>query len=65
MKPELAQGFSVGSSTFRFAIPRAAGEWGAEAGWRRGKEDSEVLKVDAGSGPTQLEDLEFSQETEL
>lgn len=34
MKPELAQSFSVGSAPLRFAIPRAAGEWGAEAGWR-------------------------------
>lgn len=68
MKPELARSFSVGAATLRFAIARAAEEWGSEAGWRRSREGSAVLKVDAGSGPKdgQLKDhRSFSQETEL
>lgn len=32
MRPESAQSFSVGSATLRFAVPRVAGEWAAEAG---------------------------------
>lgn len=54
----MAQSFSVESATLRFAIPWAAGEWGAKAGWRRGRGNSAVLKVGAGSGHRegQLED---------
>lgn len=68
MKPELARSFSVGAATLRFAIPRAAAEWGSEAGRRGSRESLAVLKVDAGSGlrDGQLKDhRSFSQETEL
>lgn len=50
MRPESAQSFSVGSATLRFAVPRVAGEWAAEAGGGRGRGGSAAVKGDAGPG---------------